>query len=336
MDYLVKVLKNFLTYDLLRTLFIEIFKACITLLFAYISFRFFQNYKEKNRNNKVYIKILKLDADLRSNIKKIQDILNLYREARELQNHLGIQESDEECYYGISDKINTIINLYYWDQGCRDSIQEYKFINCFNTDVNIEYIANRSYEIEEMKQNRCAQNEIEEAEKELNYYKEKNIFSDLEELYELISKADKNNKLYEFNLKLYEFNNENRDKKNKELNKFCKEMFFENKIITEMTEQYKRYNFLVRKLLKNDKKENIILSFNRFSDNDGILVGYNAEFYFNIEEVLEKYNNKVILLNEKSMLENTCKELIEYKYQIGMEMKKIKKKIDSTKRFFGK
>lgn len=335
MDYLGKVLNNFLTYDLLRTLFIEVFKACITLLFAYISFRFFQNYKEKNRNNKVYIKILKLDADIRANIEKIQDILSLYKEGEELHYNLKVQGSDEKYYYNISEKINEIINLYYVDESYVDFYQQLVEVYYFER-YPIECIVEVANEIENIKETRYDEGKLEMMENELNCYEQKDIFIDLEELYELISKADKEKKLDKFNLELYEFNNKDIDVKSKELNKFCKEMFFKNDIITEMREKYKRYNFLVRKLLKNDKKENIILNFNRFSDNDGILSEYNAEFYFNIEEVLDKYNNKVILLNDKSMLENTCKELTEYKYKIGIEIKTIKNKIDSTKRFFGK
>lgn len=84
MDYLLKILKEFLTYDLLRNIFIEIFKACITLLFAYISFIFFKNYKEKNQNNKVHIKMLILNDDIRKNIEEIHGILNLYKEGEKL------------------------------------------------------------------------------------------------------------------------------------------------------------------------------------------------------------------------------------------------------------
>lgn len=78
------------------------------------------------------------------------------------------------------------------------------------------------------------------------------------------------------------------------------------------------------------------MNFKRFSDSDGVLSEYNAEFYFKIEDILEKYNNKEILLNDRNILENTCRELEQYKSDIEKEINIIKKKIDSTKRFFGK
>ena len=78
------------------------------------------------------------------------------------------------------------------------------------------------------------------------------------------------------------------------------------------------------------------MNFIRFSDNDGVLSQYNAEIYFKIEDVLEKYNNKELLLNDRNILESTFKELKQYKCDVEKEINIIKRKIDSTKRFFGK
>lgn len=296
MSYLGELLKNFITYDLVRTLFIEFFKACITLLFAYISFRFYQNYKEKNQNNKVHIKILKLDADIKYNIGKIQHILELYKEGKELYQCLKIESSNEEYYYNIASKVSEIINLYYIDKSYIDFNNELIEVYYFDRHP-MSHISEIANDIENIKQDRYYLEELAIAENDLDYYERMDIFNDLNELYKLISKADKEKRLVEFNAELYEFNNKDIDTKNKELNKFCKKMFCNNKKITEIIEIYKRYNFLVEKLLKNDKKENIVLVFNKFNDNEGILAEYNAELYFEIEGILDKYNNKVILLN---------------------------------------
>lgn len=335
MGYIGEVFNNFFTYDLVRTLFVEFFKACTTLLFAYISFRFFQNYKEKNHNNKVHIKILKLNADIKSNIKRIQDILDLYKEGKELHQSLKIEGSGELYYYNIAAKISEILNLYYIDKSYIDFNQELIEVYYFDR-YPINYISEIADDIEIIKQDRYDLEELAIAESELNYYEQKDIYIDLNDLCRLITTADKEKILFEFNLKLQEFNNKDIELKNKELNQFCDEMFHKNKIIKEIIEKYKRYNVLVERLLKNDKRENIVLIFNKFSDSEGILAEYNAELYFEIEGILEEYNNKVILLDEKNILEETSKELKEYKKRIDKEIKIIKKKIDSTKRFFGK
>lgn len=166
--------------------------------------------------------------------------------------------------------------------------------------------------------------------------KKKDIFNDLKELSELISKADKEGKLEKYNLELSKFNNKDINEKIAELNNFCEKILLNNKSITEIMEKYKRYNFLFQKLITNDKNEKVILSFNRFSDNHGVLAEYSAEFYFKIEDILDKYNNKEILLNDRDILGNTCKELEQYNSDVEKEIDIIKKKIDSTKRFFGK
>lgn len=189
---------------------------------------------------------------------------------------------------------------------------------------NIEYIKQTTTDIEE----------IAIAENELDNVSSKDIFNDLKELYEIIDKADKDKKFDKYNRKLLEFNNKEDIFKENELNRFCNEIFIDNKIIIEIREKYKRYNFLVSKLLNNNKKDSIILDFNRFSDDDGILAEYNAEFYFKIEDVIDKYNNKKMLLNDRVSLENVHKELEQYKCEVEKEIKLIKKKIDSTKRFF--
>lgn len=335
MNYLIEGLKEFLTYDLLRTLFIEVFKACITLLFAYISFRFFQNYKEKNQNNKVHIKILKLDDDIRKNIEKIQEILNLYKEGERLHKELKIQGSDSVYYYNIAQKVNEIINLYYIDKSYVDFYEELVEVYYFDRHP-IEYISEIANEIEWIKGNSYGLDELAMAENKLDYYEHKDIFNDLKELNNLISIADKEGKLDKYNLELCEFINKDINTKIGELNNFCKKIFLNNMSITEMIEKYKRYNLLVEKLLTNDKKKNVKLSFNRFSDNDGALAEYNAEFYFKIEDILDQYNNKEIVLSSRNLLENACKELEQYKCYVGKETNIIKKKIDSTKRFFGK
>ena len=335
MEYLINVLKEFLTYDLLRTLFIETFKACITLVFAYISFRFFQNYKEKNQNNKVHIKILKFHDDIKKNIDKIQEILNLYREGERLHKELKVEGSDETYYYNIAEKINEIINLYYIDKSYTDFFEELVEVYYFDRHP-IEYISEMADEIECIKETSCDVDVLAMAENKMDYYEHKDIFEDLETLSRLISKSDKDRKLDKYNLKLCEFNNKDINTKVRELNDFCEKIFLSNKLITKILKNYRRYNFLVKKILTNEKKENIILNFNRFSDNDGVLSEYNAEFYFKIEDILEKYNNKEILLNDRNILENTYKELEQYKYNVEKEINIIKKKIDSTKRFFGK
>lgn len=335
MEYFIEGLKEFLTYDLLRTLFIESFKAGITLLFAYISFRFFQNYKEKSQNNKVYIKMLKLNDDIRRNIEKIYEVLELYKEGERLQRNLKIQGSNEVYYYDIAHKISEIINLYYIDRSYIDFYQELVEVYYFDR-YPIQSIAEMSNEIEYIKQGTCDPEEIAIAENEFDYIAKKDIFNDLKELYDLISKADKEKKLDKVNCKLFKFNNKEVSAKNKELDEFCQEIFLRNKTINEIKEKYKRYNFLVGKVITNDKKENIKLNFKRFTDSDGVLSEYNAEFYFRIEDILEKYNNKEILLNDRNILENTCKELEQYKCDVEKEINIIKKKIDSTKRFFGR
>lgn len=242
MEYFIEGLKEFLTYDLLRTLFIESFKACITLLFAYISFRFFQNYKEKSQNNKVYIKMLKLNDDIRKNIEKIYKVLKLYKEGEKLQGNLKIQGSDEVYYYDIAKKISEIINLYYIDESYIDFYQELVEVYYFKR-YPIQSIAEMSNEIEYIKQETYDSEKIEVAENELHYLKNKDIFNDLKELYELISDADRKKKLDEVNCELFKFNNKEVVAKNKELNKFCQEIFLRNKTINEIKEKYNRYNF---------------------------------------------------------------------------------------------
>lgn len=175
MNYLIEVLKEFLTYDLLRTLFIEIFKACITLLFAYISFRFFQNYKEKNQNNKIYIKMLKLNDDIKRNIEKIQKVLSLYKEGKKIQGNLIIQGSDDVYYYDIAKKISEIIDLYYINKSYIDFYQELVEVYYFDRHP-IEYISELEYEIECIKEATYDVDKLSMTKNKLDYYEKKRYF----------------------------------------------------------------------------------------------------------------------------------------------------------------
>lgn len=330
----IKTIKEFVTYDLLRTLFIEFYKSCLTILFAYISFRVFQNYKEKQLNNKVYIKFLKLRDNINKNSEKIQEILDLYEEGLSLQNDLMIKDSDETYYYDIIKKINDIIDYYLIDDSYCDFYNELIESNHFDRYPK-EVIRDLSIEIEDLKTNLNNEKEIIIKENDLNHVKKMDIFRDLDELYEIMIKADKENKLSNIISKLKEFNESIINFKIQNLDTVCRRLFLENEIVISLNEKYKEYNNLTKRLLENQKKEEVKIVFKDMEDREDELASYDAEFYFKIENFIDKYDNKRILLNDKILLEKTHKEIRDFKNQLDIKIDDIKKKIDSTKKFFG-
>ena len=328
-------LKEFLTYDLLRAMFIELFKAGVTLLFAYISFRFFQNYKEKKENNKTYIKLLKLKDNIKRNIEKINEIINLYIEGEKLHNKLKINGSLEKYYYDIAQKIKEIVNLYLIDESYTDFYNELVEVSSFNR-YPIEYIRDVSNEIEYLRQVSGSEREIAILEMESDSLQQKDIMKDLEELYTIIIEADKDKKLKHISDDLEKFNEKDITTREKELNKLCKEILQKDKKIIELLDKYDRYNWLVGKVLENRDKEEVTLILTKIDDKDEVLAAYDAEFYFEIETFIDRYNNSKISVDNRLLLDRTNQELTEFKSKLDMKIKEIKKKVDSTKLLFGK
>lgn len=328
-------LKEFLTYDLLRTMFIELFKAGVTLLFAYISFRFFQNYREKKENNKTYIKLLKLKDNIKRNIEKINEIINLYIEGEKLHSELKINGSLEKYYYDIAKKIKDIINLYLIDESYTDFYNELVETSSFNR-YPIEYIRDVSNEIEYLRQVSSTEGEIESLEIDLDSLQQKDIMKDLEELYTIIVEADKDKKLKHISDDLEKFNEKDITTREKELNKLCKEILQKDKKIIELLDKYDRYDWLVGKILENRDKEEVTLILTKIDDKDEVLAAYDAEFYFEIETFIDRYNNSKISVDNRLLLDRTNQELTEFKSKLDVKIKEIKKKVDSTKLLFGK
>ena len=52
------------------SIYTEIFKALITFLFGYISFKIFERYRSKKDNNRLLIQLIKLEREAKENKKE--------------------------------------------------------------------------------------------------------------------------------------------------------------------------------------------------------------------------------------------------------------------------
>ena len=333
MNYLLKLLKEFFTYEFVRSILLEVWKALITLCFAYISFRFFQNYKEKKQNNKVYIKMLKLEDSIDKNIKKIDEIIMLYKEGERLHSKLKLDEINQKYYYDIAEKIDNIINFYLVDESCTDFYNNVVESSSFYRRP-MEYIRDLSYEIEDI-QRHGSERELAIKECELEKFERMDIMNDLIDLMDVIIESDKDNRFNDILLLLEDFNKKDIATKEKMLDQFCKTILLNKEVVKKLRETYKKYNTLVDKLIENKKREQITIEFKEIDDKDEEFASYNAEFYFKVENWRSNLDKRAIFVNEKTTLEETKKELLNFKEELDKKIKEIKKKVDSTKLLFG-
>lgn len=322
-----------------RSIILELMKAATTFIFGYISFKLFQRYKNKKDNNKLYIKIIKLEKELNQNKDNVEKILNEYIEKEILEEQFYINGIYSDELYKLYYDITQLESAYYiQEEVCENgdpvdveyvySARPYQIINDIQN--GIDFIKNNDY---------CDYDDINSLKKQLAYYENKNIYNEFLEienrLYNFLHQDFKLHDPIKFlHSKVKKFNDLSKEKKSKYLNKFCVLILEEENHFTVSLENFKK---LTEKLDNNtNKKSKLKFNFNLWETIDiDLLAVYSAETYLILEELYLKLNNLEININNEDSVKEAYNFLVnELEPIIIRERDKLKKTLSKTNRLF--
>ncbi|NFK79432.1 hypothetical protein FDA95_12650 [Clostridium botulinum] len=324
-----------------RSIILELMKAAITFIFGYISFKLFQRYKNKKDNNKLYIKIIKLEKELNQNKDNVEKILNEYIEKEILEEQFYINREYSEELYKLYCDITQLELTYYVEEPVYE-MGEQVGVEYVYSDRPYQIIDNIQYGISSIENdNDCDYDEIKSLEEQLSYYENKNIYDEFAELENrLCNFLHQNSKLHESIKFLYskvkKYNELSKQEKSKYLNKFCILIFEKENQFTVSLENFKILKKLTDKLDNTNKKSKLKLNFNLWETIDiDLLAVYSAETYLILEELYLKLNNLEIIINNGESVKEAYNILInKLEPIIVKERDKLKKTLLRTNRLF--
>lgn len=298
----------------LNSLYLEIFKAICTFLFGFISFKIFQRYKNKKDNNKLYIKIIKLEKEIEKNKLILEEIINQYIEEELLEKQFYINGAFNKELYTLYKKINSLNNYVY---------QEVEYDMGEPVDCKYIYVE-KPYEI--IQQLECAISSydseyydycVDDLEGQLEYYKKQNIYDELENIENYISQILINDFILKEALeflyaKLKKYDSLSKEDKSKYLDSFC------------------------TMILDKENKSKVELEFKLWGELDiELLAVYNAESYLQIEELYIELNGLSINKNDRAIVEKAY-NIISSKLEpiIVKHRKQLKRTLSKTNRLF--
>lgn len=297
LEFFSGIISNIRSSPFTKSCILEVFKAAVTLLFGYTSFKIYQRYKNKKDNNLVYIQFLKLEKELKLNTQVLSfnliehkdlvsleikftsgipglDLLHLYSSINQL--YIYREQHGEDFRYTITPQ-----QLIYEIESELAYLQE-------DYHLNIE--------------------QIEDYKDRINYYNNKNIFVDLSELESMINPFVN----MEFELKepikfLYDnlvaFNSRPDSEKINIQNRFCEYLLESENTFKSSIHDFDRFISLKTKLNKNGKPVKSNVQFSAWDRIDvDLLAAYDAELFIALEEVYERLKGLDILVNNKDSL----------------------------------
>lgn len=277
-----------MNYQFLNSLYLEVFKAICTFLFGFISFKIFQRYKNKKDNNKLYIKIIRLEKEIEKNKLVLEEIINQYIEEELLEKQFYINGSFNNELYILYNKINGLNSYVY---------QEFEYYN--GEQVACKYIYNeKPYEIIRELENAISGYDskydnycVNDLQEELEYYKKQNIYSEFNDIENYISQILINEFILKEALeflykKLKKYNSLNKEDKSKYLHSFCTSILDKENKFTDTLNKYKTLEKIKRMTTNKKNKYKVELEFKLWGELDiELLAVYDAESYLEIEEL---------------------------------------------------
>lgn len=328
-DLILEVLRD---KSFFSTLLIEIFKALVTFGFGYLSFKIFQRFKNKKETNKLYISLIKLEKELLKNKNIVQAVINEYISLEILLDMFNIDKKYSQKLDKLYKDISYLSSYTYMDFE-RDGNGE--IVDC------IEIYADKPYTLIEEISGAIAYCEddydIENMEKQLEYYKNQDIYTDFSRIYneinELLEKEFPCKEALVFlKKKLEKYNSLKLQEKKMYLQKFCKIILEDKNIFTDSLEMYRD---IQSKRIKLNSNEKIKLSFGLWDTIDvDILALYDAEAYIEIEDIYEKLNSLNININDRKSLEEACILIDKSLDHVNIHKKNIKKILTKNNRYF--
>lgn len=284
-------LKNFL---ISKEIGIEAFKIAFTALIGLFTFTIYQRYRNKKDNSSLYIKMIKLEKEIRSKQQVLKNIIDSHSEYDYLYSLFR-----EEKINNLFEHVYSLYSYYYEAASFSggDTIIEGTYTN--EPYQEIEELENEIYMIGERKFNiEDKSEEIISINKEIEELKNKSIYDLLIKIEKFASEIDsRENKMggaIEFlKIKLNKFNS-NEDFKNiRELDKFCSQLLDEKNIFSNYSNAFKDY--------KNTKFKDIEeIEFKLWDMQEMNLLGvYNPEDYLLLEEFYQK--NKIIRISHSQL-----------------------------------
>lgn len=320
------------------SIYTEIIKAIITFLFGYISFKIFERYRSKKDNNRLFIQLIKLEREVKENKKKIEDAIDEYIELELLLEEFKINNKFNESLYKLYSKINNlkIYTRIEYDFDENGEIIDFKEIY---TEKAYEMINEMSRYIDSYDINDYdVDNDIDSLIKELEYYEQNNIYTEIDDIYMEIEKFNNDNcKMKEalsfLKLKIEKYNSLSEADKKRYLNLFCKTILEKDNEFTQSLKIYQRIQCLENRFKNNIK---IKLDFKLWDEQDSnLLVIYNAELYLELDDAYNNFKNFEISVSNYKELEDT-KEIIEKKLENNIKKHKniIRKILIKNNRLF--
>lgn len=311
-----------------NSLALEFFKAGMVCVFGIISFRTFERFKNKKEATKLYIALKKLEKDIEDNKNIIQEVINEYIELELFENQFKVDGNWNEQLNKLYKNISSLSCFSYVD-----GIDENDYIHERYGYIQYESIKELEGELYYCKD----PNEYEDIKAKIEYYKKLDIYTEFDKIYNEINKLIENGfsinpALDFFKKKLEQYNQLEKEKKNRNLERFCKIILEEKNDFTESLEIYKEIQSKKTKLNSNEK---IKLNFNTWNtiENIDILALYDAESYMEIEDLYEKLfepiniNNIDVLESKFKFMENLLERIIKHE-------KKLKKILRKNNRYF--
>lgn len=320
------------------SIYTEIFKALITFLFGYISFKIFERYRSKKDNNRLLIQLIKLEREAKENKKKIEDAIDEHIELELLLEEFKINNKFNESLYKLYSKINNL-KKYICTEYDFDENGEIIDIKEIYTEKAYEMIDEMSRYIDSYDINDYdVDNDIDCLIKELEYYEKNNIYTEIDNIYMEIEKFNNDNyKMKEalsfLKLKIERYNSLSEEDKKRYLNLFCKTILEKENEFTQSLNVYKKIQYLEKKF-KNDIK--LKLDFKLWNEQESNLLAiYNAELYLELDDAYTNFKNFEISISNSNELEHT-KEIIEKKLENSIKKHKniIRKILMKNNRLF--